>query len=94
MQLLIVPKQAYNVTEGLPENTVLQHVVISCLEASFSPYLGSSTPSYIKLFRILYPCLCRNFIDLELMRSVGDLMFMILIMFDLSFWLFLLQILM
>ena len=71
MQLLIVPKQACNVTEELSQDTVLQYVVISYLEECFSAYLHSSTPSYIKLFRILNLCLCRNFIDLDLIRSVS-----------------------
>ena len=71
MQLLIVPKQACNVTEGLSQNTVLQYVVISYLEEYFSAYLHSGTRSYIKLFRILNLRLYRNFIDLDLMRCVS-----------------------
>ena len=71
MQLLIVPKQALNVTEGFSQYSVLQYVVTSYLEECFNPYLHSGTPSSIKLFRILNLPLCRNFIDFELMRSVS-----------------------
>ena len=47
MKLLIVPKQACNVTEGLSQNTVLcfnlQYLPISYLEEYFSAYRHSGT---------------------------------------------------
>ena len=71
MKLLIVPKQACNATERLPQNTALccnlQYIVISYLEEYFSAYLHSGT-----LYKIV-----QNFKfmlmqkDLDLMRSVS-----------------------
>ena len=47
MNVLIVPKQAGNVTEGLSQDTVLccnlQYIVISYLEEYFSVYLHRGT---------------------------------------------------
>ena len=69
MKLLIVPKEACNATERLPQNTALccnlQYIVISYLEENFSAYLHSGT-----LYKIV-----QNFKfmlmqkDLDLMRS-------------------------
>ena len=57
--------------EGLSQNTVMQCVIISYLEEYFSGYLHSGSPFFTIFFRILNLCLCRGFIDLDLMRSVS-----------------------